>query len=169
MGKADEDVVIKIVEDDLDELRKLAGFPSGALLVAPDDADKPQFCPEGLVIFYEYPFRNGFKFPFSPLTHQIMEMYNVSPGQLMPLVWRICWLLEKATVGWKDKITLGDLCKCYEFRKKEMGRVTMYRRRPGYMHLVEGADIVNDRGWKSRYFFVDKRSVGEAGRFLKDG
>lgn len=86
----------------------------------------------------------------------------------MPLVWRVCHVLETVTANWTDRLTLGDLCKCYEFRKKEMSRLTIYRR-PGFAHLVEGADTVNDRGWKSRYFFVDKESLGVPGKYLKDG
>lgn len=34
--------------------------------------------------------------------------------------------------------------------------------------LVGGADV-NDRGWKTRYFFVEKSSLGVAGKFLRDG
>lgn len=159
MGKVDEDVVSRIEEDDLEELGDLVGFSSGVTLIAPYNTDISQFFLDGFVILYEYPFRNGFRFPFSPLTLQIMEMYDISPGQLMPLVWRVCWVLEKATSSWKDKITLGDLRQCYEFRKKEMCRVTMYQSSE-YAHLVKGADIVNDRGWKSRYFFCGQAFTG---------
>lgn len=42
-------------------------------------------------------------------------------------------------------MTLADLFRYYEFRKKEMERVTVYRR-SGYKLLVEGADV-NDKGW----------------------
>ncbi|KAL2944002.1 Dihydroorotate dehydrogenase [Bienertia sinuspersici] len=38
-----------------------------------------------------------------------------------------------------------------------MDRVTIYRR-SGYQDLVEGADV-NDRGWKARFFFVNKQSL----------
>lgn len=95
-------------------------------------------------------------------------MYDISPGQLMPLVGRVYVVLERATNNWTEKVTLADLCRCYEFRKKEMERVTVYRR-SGYRLLVE-RDDVNDRGWKARYFFfVEKSSLGVAGKYLRDG
>lgn len=97
-------------------------------LLATISSDRPQLCPSGFVVFYEYPFKNGFRFPFNPLIRQIIEMYDISPAQLMPLVWRVCLVLERATNDWAEKVTLADLCRCYEFRKKEMESVTVYRR-----------------------------------------
>lgn len=73
MGKADEDVISIIEEGEQEELWGLIGFPASVVLVVPEDDDRPQFCPEDFVVFYEYPFRNGFKFPFSPLTRQIFR------------------------------------------------------------------------------------------------
>lgn len=90
MGKADEDVVSRITEEELQELKVTAGFPAGSQLLAPITSDRPQLCPLGFVVFYEYPFKNGFRFLFTPLIRQILEMYDISPGQLMPLVWRVC-------------------------------------------------------------------------------
>lgn len=154
MGKANEDVVCRIVEEELRELKVTAGFPTGSQLLALITSDRPQLCPSGFVGFYEYPFKNGFRFPFTPLIRRILEMYDISPGQLMPLVGRVYVVLERATNNWTEKVTLADLCRCYEFRKKEMERVTVYRR-SGYRLLVE-RDDVNDRGWKARYFFLWK-------------
>lgn len=65
-------------------------------------------------------------------------MYDISLGQLMLLVWRVFLVLERATNDWAEKVTLADLCRCYEFRKKEMKRVTVYRR-SRYRLLVDGA------------------------------
>lgn len=109
MGKADEDVASGINERNLEDIRVLVGFPSGVNLLAPDSDDRAHFCPDDYIVFYEYPFKNGFKFPFTLLTRQIMEVFDVSPRQLMPLVWRVCGVIERATSDWEEVVTLGDL------------------------------------------------------------
>lgn len=167
MGKADEDVVSKVSDAELVAWKEEFGFPESAVLIVPESHERPQNCPPEFVLFYDYPFKLGFRYPFPPIARQISELFDVSLGQLMPQIWRILWVLENVCADWPVKPTLPDLCSFYDFRRKEIGRITVYKK-SGVAPLISNLDV-GDKGWKSRYFYADLQSLGEGGKNLRPG
>ena len=58
----------------------MVGFPESAVLIVPGPEDRPQLCSEDNIVFYEFPFRNGFTYPFSPLAKKVLETFDLNPG-----------------------------------------------------------------------------------------
>lgn len=64
-------------------------------------------------------------------------------------------------------MSLNEILAVYSTKRTSLGKVTL-KVRPDCTKLVE-EDGVNDRGWKARYFFVEKASLGDAGSWIRDG
>ena len=68
---------------DLDAFRILSGLLESAHLLTAGEI-RPESCPGGIFVLYEYPFKIRFRWPFSSLAKAFMAYFQVSPGQLMP-------------------------------------------------------------------------------------
>ncbi|XP_056691026.1 uncharacterized protein [Spinacia oleracea] len=146
---------------------ELAGLPPSAEVKIPDPDEEALDCPEGYVVMYEYPFTIGFKFPFTPLARSFIEVFHLSPGQLMPQIWRVFAVVQGVTADWKVPFDLADLMYSYDLALKECCRYTLVTKK-GKKNLGVGL-AVNDRGWQSRFVYVNKDSLGEKGHFLVEG
>ncbi|XP_056690295.1 uncharacterized protein [Spinacia oleracea] len=145
----------------------LAGLPPSAEVRIPGQEDEAKDCPEGYVVMYEYPFILGFLFPFTPLARSFVEVFNLSPSQLMPQIWRIFTVVHRVTSGWRTPFDLADLMHVYDLSLKECCRYTLVTKKKK-KNLCVGL-AVNDRGWQSRFVYVNKASLGEVGNFLVEG
>ncbi|XP_021739070.1 uncharacterized protein LOC110705495 [Chenopodium quinoa] len=96
-----------------------------------------------------------------------MEVLDLSPGQVMPLVWRVAQVIAKVTESWEDPFNLSDLAHVYKIHVKASNRCTLHVRR-GRSPLVGNVNT-NDRGWKTRYVFVDKETLGEGAQWMRTG
>lgn len=119
------------------------------------------------VVFYEYPFVIGLSFPFTPLARSFIEVLNLSPGQSMPQIWRIFFVVQRVTSDWRRPFNLADLMYTYDLKMKECNRYTLGTKK-GMSNLGVGLGV-NDRGWQSRFVFVNKDSLGESDSFLVEG
>src|SRR5581483_56015 len=68
---------------DLSHLRNLAKMPKDAIIKSPGEV-RPAEAPAGFFALFEYPFKIGFTWPYSPLSRAFMTRFSLSPGQLMP-------------------------------------------------------------------------------------
>ncbi|KAI3669843.1 hypothetical protein L6452_41277 [Arctium lappa] len=91
-------------DEHLDYFKKLAKIPDGVNLVTPEDL-KPDEVPMGYSVLYEYLFKIGFSWPFSPLVREFLDAFDLTPGQLMPQFWRI---VQVASVSDEDRQWLSS-------------------------------------------------------------
>ena len=148
-----------IVDDaEVDELRELAGLPESAVTMVAGDI-RPADAPTGFFALFEYPFKIGFRWPYSPLARSFMSRYNLSPGQLMPQFWRVVFVIERVTKNWgHPPFTVDDLLSAYSVNRSSYNRYSVFPRGRSDTMLVHGTQV-NDRGWKARYVFVQTSSV----------
>ncbi|XP_021724908.1 uncharacterized protein LOC110692216 [Chenopodium quinoa] len=85
-----------------------------------------------------------------------------------PQFWRVFHVIEWVTKDWAEPFDLSDLVHAYKLQVTKNNRCTATLKR-SHPPLVERAGKVNDRGWKSRYVFVDKESLGEDANWLRYG
>ncbi|XP_056694989.1 uncharacterized protein [Spinacia oleracea] len=146
---------------------ELAGLPPSAEVKIPGSDEEAFDCPEGYVVMYEHPFTIGFKFPFTPLVRSFIEVFHLSPGQLMPQIWRVFTVVHGVTANWRTPFDLSDLMYSYDLALQKCCRYTLVTKK-GKTNLGVGLGV-NDRGWQSRFVFVGKDSLGDKGRFLVEG
>ena len=78
------------------EIRELAGLPEGAQVRVAGEI-RPADATTGFFALFEYPFKIGFRWPYSPLSRAFMTRFNLSPGQIMPQFWRVIQVIERVT------------------------------------------------------------------------
>ncbi|CAH9110112.1 unnamed protein product [Cuscuta epithymum] len=85
----------------------------------------------------------------------------------MPQTWRILrsleFLMEKETLSY----SVDDLGFTYDLRNSGKGRFILTAK-TGMEPLILGVDGANDRGWLSKFFYVERSSLGEVGDLLPD-
>lgn len=106
MGRSHEDVVTTIDDDELERIRSWAGFSPSVKLIAPSKSESPKLFPLYRVVFFEYLFRLGYKFPFSELIQSVLKVFNLSPGQMLHSFCRICSVIEENTQNWDAPFSL---------------------------------------------------------------
>src|SRR5581483_5532551 len=148
-----------IVDDaEVDELRELAGLPENAVTMVAGEI-RPADAPTGFFALFEYPFKIGFRWPYSPLARSFMSRYNLSPGQLMPQFWRVVYVIERVTKNWDRPVfSVDDLLSSYTVTRSPYNRFGLFPKGRSDTMLVHGTQV-NDRGWKARYVFVQTSSV----------
>ena len=85
-------------QEALAAFRTLSHLPNYVSLLSLGEI-RPDACPEGFFVLYEYPFKIGFKWPFSLLSRAFMAYFEIAPGQLMPQFWRVLHVLKHLTQG----------------------------------------------------------------------
>jgi hypothetical protein len=153
------EVKSSIVEDlEVRVLRALARLPESAVVKVADDV-RPADAPAGFFALFEYPFKIGIRWPYTPLSRAFMTRFNVSPGQLMPQFWRIIQVIERITKDWgRAPFTVTDLLMAYSVTTHPYRRYGLFPKGRKDTMLVQGTQAY-DRGWKSRYIFVLTSSV----------
>ncbi|XP_048503160.1 uncharacterized protein LOC125498888 [Beta vulgaris subsp. vulgaris] len=162
-----KNVASDFIEDDIDNFLEKSELSISTKVRAPTSEERPNDCPKGWVVLYEYPFKIGYKFPLNSLMTQLLSVMQVSPAQIMPLVWRVVHVIDKLAQDANMEFTLEDILYMYEIKRVEVSRYTFFLK-PGKHSLVENSGA-NDRGWKKRYFFVNKKSMGKSFDYLHDG
>ena len=141
--------------------RVLSQLPDYVSLLSPGEI-RPDACPQGFFVLYEYPFKIGFKWPFSPLSRAFMAYFEIAPGQLMPQFWRVLHVLECLTHGWESAFGVADLLTAYTIKSDGHHRYYPFSKTRGDKVLVLKTQV-NDRHWKSRYVFVRTSSLQSEG------
>lgn len=144
---------VSLIEDpeDVESFWALEKIPVEVELFSPVDS-RPEECPEGFFVMYEYPFKIGFTWPFSQLARSFLQKFDLSLGQLMPQFWRIVYVIERVTANWESPFLLNDLLVAYQVKMDKNHRYSLFSRYKNERVLVQST-AVNDHGWKSRYIF----------------
>lgn len=171
MENSDEVVIIKtgviggksvaseFTEEDVDTFPEKSGLPISSKTRIPKEDERLDDCPDGWIVFYDYPFKIGCRFPLNPLMKELLTIMQVSPAHIMPLVWRVVHVIDKLKQGMGMTFTVEDLLYLYQAKTVENTRYTFFLK-PGRRSLVENSGA-NDRGWKKRYLFVNKKISGK--------
>ncbi|KAJ9543815.1 hypothetical protein OSB04_023522 [Centaurea solstitialis] len=159
------EVKSSIVESlEVGDLRELAGLPENAFVRVAGEI-RPADAPKGFFALFEYPFKVGFRWPYSPLARAFMTRFDVSPGQLMPQFWRVILVIERVTKDWgRRAFSVDDLLSAYNVTKLPYNRYGLFPKGRNDTMLVHRTQV-NDRGWKSRYVFVQTSSVTDESWF----
>lgn len=142
-------------------------FPGSIEAVLPSETQRADWYRQNWVCFYFYPFDIGMTFPFSTLVIDVLSFLHVSPGQLMPFAWRTLACLDAIEKKHHLKISAEVVKCCYSIKKFSncrFGFVNKNKDEP----LILNNDTVNDRGWKSDYFFVNKGTLNKFSDYLLD-
>ncbi|KAL6495300.1 hypothetical protein OROGR_030726 [Orobanche gracilis] len=117
------------------------------------------------IIFTIYPFELGIRFPSSKLIEDTLTALHVSPRQLMPSAWRVLACLD--AVESKHDLGIGvDVVKCCYSIKKFNGYRYGLSSKKKDDPLIHNLDVMNDRGWKVGFFFVDKDTLSGHTNYL---
>ncbi|CAH9084038.1 unnamed protein product [Cuscuta europaea] len=85
----------------------------------------------------------------------------------MPQTWRLIRSLEVLIEKYGLKFSAHDLGYTYDLRTSGKGRFILIVK-SGRDPLILGISNANDRGWMTKFFFVERSSLGESGGFLTD-
>ncbi|KAI3665596.1 hypothetical protein L6452_44223 [Arctium lappa] len=155
-------------EEHLDYFKSLAKLPDEINLVSSEDL-RPDEVPMGYCVLYEYPFKIGFTWPFSPLVRAFLDAFGLTPGQLMPQFWRIVQVIDRHTADWEVPFNVNDLLTAYSVRPDNYHRYSLFPRSKGDNVLIHNT-AVNDRGWNRQYIFFQVASVNdEDNQWLSSG
>lgn len=153
--------------EDVESFRLLARIPAYIQLFSPADM-RPEECSEDFFVLYEYPFKIGFTWPFSPLARAFMQKFDLSPGQLMPQFWRIVYVIERVMADWETPFVLNDLLMAYMVKMDTNRRYSLFSRYKHERALVQST-AVNDRGWKFRYVLGRVSSLSDDDHWIVSG
>ncbi|KAI3685058.1 hypothetical protein L6452_34291 [Arctium lappa] len=74
-----EPVSVYREDEHLDYFKNLAGIPDEINLVSPEDLRLDEV-PKGYCVLYEYPFKIGFTWPFSPWVKAFLDAFDLTPS-----------------------------------------------------------------------------------------
>ncbi|KAK3230425.1 hypothetical protein Dsin_002306 [Dipteronia sinensis] len=101
-----------LTKADIDSIRTLYGTPDSVVLRAPKEHERADWDIPSWTCFYEYNFRQVFKFPIPSLARHLLVYYDIAPGQLMPNSWRnlisLFVLREKYNLPFGIDLTTND-------------------------------------------------------------
>lgn len=59
-------IASEFTKDDVDNFLEKSWLPISTKTRIPKEDERPDDCPDGWIVFYEYPFKIGCKFPLAP-------------------------------------------------------------------------------------------------------
>ena len=151
-------------KQDVEALKEECGLPPSAVIRLLQPDERADWVSDGWVCFYEYPFRIGYAYPFSPLVRGVLRALAVPPAQLMPQVWRVMHLVDHLAGKLDMEFRVEDLVYTYKVQNYGAGRYLLHVKDD--REALLGADKSNDRGWMGRFFFVELASLGSDSDFL---
>lgn len=86
-----------------------------------------------------------------------MEAFDLSPGQVMPMVWRVLRTIEMRLKTRSGASRSVFVIFCIRMESKEINRCTFYFK-PKRPQMVLNTNA-NDRGWKARFAFAERESL----------
>ena len=121
-----EDERSTMSKENMMKFLELGNLPTNTVIRNVEAHEKPEMYQGNWVVLYEYPFKIGIRLPFSPIARDLMQIYQISPGQIMPQVWRILSVVDRVTTSWEEVCTLHKLLLCYEIKVKAKNRITLH-------------------------------------------
>ena len=147
-------------EAELSATVRVAGFPTGTVVVLPEVGDRADAQKPGWVCFYTYPFKVGHVFPFSPLVQSVLRAFGVSPGQMMPQFWRVLRGIDETMKRNHLPFDLEDLLYSYFVNQSGPGRFVLQLKHQ--MSALVHCTQTNENDWGNKFFFVRLDSLGDA-------
>ncbi len=147
-------------EAELSATVRVAGFPTGTVVVLPEVGDRADAQKPGWVCFYTYPFKVGHVFPFSPLVQSVLRVFGVSPGQMMPQFWRVLRGIDETMKRNHLPFDLEDLLYSYFVNQSGPGRFALQLKHQ--MSALVHCTQTNENDWGNKFFFVRLDSLGDA-------
>ncbi|XP_057790296.1 uncharacterized protein LOC131007153 [Salvia miltiorrhiza] len=142
-------------------LRILYNIPKWVSLHAPGTALRADHSVAGWVCMYEKTFKEGLRLPLPRLVLEFLHYYHISPGQLMPNVWRVLMGMQAFGELKGFEVDLEDVLATYTVQENNMerGRYQLSRGKK----LPELVCGVTDSGlaWKQKYFFMNYDALGD--------
>ncbi|XP_057772811.1 uncharacterized protein LOC130992262 isoform X2 [Salvia miltiorrhiza] len=142
-------------------LRILYNIPKWVSLHAPGTALRADHSVAGWVCMYEKTFKEGLRLPLPRLVLEFLHYYHISPGQLMPNVWRVLMGMQAFGELKGFEVDLEDVLSTYTVQENntERGRYQLSRGKK----LPELVCGVTDSGsaWKHKYFFMNYDALGD--------
>ncbi|CAH9112309.1 unnamed protein product [Cuscuta epithymum] len=86
---------------------------------------------------------------------------------MMPQTWRILKDNEVLSEKFNIPFEALDIGYTYDLRTSRIGRYTLTAK-DNREAIVSCVDKVNDRGWQTKFFFVQRSSLHPDGSFLED-
>lgn len=105
---------------------ELLNLPHDTVIRNVEHHEQPEMCPGNWVVLYEYPFKIGLRLPFSLITRDLMQIYQISLAQIMPQIWRILSVIDRVTTSWEEAFILHYLLQCYEVKVKAKNSIALH-------------------------------------------
>ena len=105
---------------------------------------RPETCLEEFFVIYEYPFKIGLRWPYSPLAKAFMSHFQIAPGKLMAQFWRVLQVIERVTKDWDSPFDVTDLLMAYIVKPDKHHIYSLFSRARGDKILVQNTQL-NDR------------------------
>ena len=121
---------------ELEYFRSLASILPNMYLL-PAGELRPEACPEGFFVIYEYHFKIGLRWTYSPLAKAFMSHFEIALGQLMPQFWRVLQVIERVTTDWDSPFDVTDLLMTYVVKSEKHHRYSLFSRARGDKVLVQ--------------------------------
>ncbi|MFS7956146.1 hypothetical protein Hanom_Chr07g00651161 [Helianthus anomalus] len=97
--------------------------------------------------FPYYPFSIGFIFPFTPFVNAFFSNTKIYYSQVIPLLWRILYILDKLSRTHSLDINVSELATVYELRTHGASLFTLQIKHGQTPHVLKTKQ--NDQGWKT--------------------
>lgn len=139
-------------------LRKTRFFPEGAVFRPFDPKTKADLMSSKWVYFLSYPFSIGMTYPFSDLVTDFFEITGLAYSQVMPMMWRFLYTIDRLNDIHETQIGLPEICSFYKLWTHGNHRYVFKVRTRSDCLLEKMKNNDGDR--KRGFFFVRRDSIG---------
>ncbi|XP_074278577.1 uncharacterized protein LOC141602170 [Silene latifolia] len=133
----------------------------------------PESCPvranwvsPGWFCIFEWAFKAGCKLPFTPLMIDTIRAMEVSPFQIMPMVWKLVHSIENLCAKHNLVITINDIKAVYHMKNHVDGRFNL-RIKSKMSPLITNLDSGDDKNWAKTFLFVRTETLGSGFDYLR--
>ncbi|XP_074293705.1 uncharacterized protein LOC141620839 [Silene latifolia] len=129
-------------------------------------AFKANLVSPGWFCIFEWAFKAGCKLPFTPLMIDTIRAMEVSPFQIMPMVWKLVHSIENLCAKHNLVITINDIKAVYHMKNPVDGRFNL-RIKSKMSPLITNLDSGDDKNWAKTFLFVRTETLGSGFDYLR--
>ena len=135
-------------------------IPESANIIVPSDSRiSADYYLPGWFAIHAHPFTIGLEMPFPPLVEPLIKKTGMVPAQFNCSGWQVLMGVERLYAYHDIPLTLCDLGFQYAMRTCTQCRL-LFRSRRISTDLILKAESGKGNPWQSRFFFVEKSSLG---------
>jgi len=143
-------------------------IPESANIIVPSDTRiSADYHLPGWFAIHALPFSIGLEMPFPPLVEALIKLTGMVPGQFNCAGWQVLMGIERLCAYYDIPLTLSDLGCQYSVRTNTQCRL-LFRSRRLSSDLILKAESGKGNPWQSRFFFVEKSSLGSWADYIPD-